>query len=160
MENKYSSLITKTTLIFDAIDCFTQTNNMNCVKVIQLVLLPNFQYKSNRLEVFCKKGVLKNLPKFYRKTPVPEPLFNKVTGLRCANLFKKRVWHRCFPVNFAKFLRTPFFMEYLWWLLLLIVIVDRWAEGSRSIFYPSSSSKFFFSLILDFSLLTLCLHSC
>ena len=21
---------------------------------------------------------------------------------------KKRIWHRCFPVNFAKFLRTPF----------------------------------------------------
>ena len=23
-------------------------------------------------------------------------------------LFKKRLWHRCFPVNFAKYLRTPF----------------------------------------------------
>ena len=23
-------------------------------------------------------------------------------------LLKKRLWHRCFPVNFAKFLRTPF----------------------------------------------------
>ena len=26
----------------------------------------------------------------------------------CKTLFKKRLWHRCFPVNFAKFLRTPF----------------------------------------------------
>ena len=25
-----------------------------------------------------------------------------------ATLFKKRRWHMCFPVNFAKFLRTPF----------------------------------------------------
>ena len=24
-----------------------------------------------------------------------------------ANFIKKRFWHRCFPVNFAKFLRTP-----------------------------------------------------
>ena len=24
----------------------------------------------------------------------------------------------CFPVNFEKFLRTPFFTEHLWWLLL------------------------------------------
>ena len=24
-----------------------------------------------------------------------------------ATLLKKRLWHRCFPVNFAKFLRTP-----------------------------------------------------
>ena len=25
-----------------------------------------------------------------------------------ATLLKKRLWHRCFPVNFAKFSRTPF----------------------------------------------------
>ena len=25
-----------------------------------------------------------------------------------ATLLKKRLWHRCFPVNFPKFLRTPF----------------------------------------------------
>ena len=31
---------------------------------------------------------------------------------------KKRLWYRCFPVNFAKFLKTPFFIEHLWWLLL------------------------------------------
>ena len=37
--------------------------------------------------------------------------FNKVAGLRPAILLillKKRLWHRCFPVNFAKFLKTPF----------------------------------------------------
>ena len=34
---------------------------------------------------------------------------NKVTGLRPAKLLKKRLWHKCFPVNFAKFLRTFFF---------------------------------------------------
>ena len=27
---------------------------------------------------------------------------------RPATLLKKRLWHRCFPVNFAKFLRKPF----------------------------------------------------
>ena len=31
---------------------------------------------------------------------------------------KKRLWHRCFPVSFANFLRTPFLIEHLWWLLL------------------------------------------
>ena len=45
--------------------------------------------------------------------------FNKVTDLRPATLLKNRLWHRCFPVNFAKFLRTPFlqntfFTEHLW----------------------------------------------
>ena len=31
---------------------------------------------------------------------------------------KRRLQHRCFPVKFATFLRTPCFAEYLWWLLL------------------------------------------
>ena len=30
----------------------------------------------------------------------------------------KRLWRRSFPVNFAKFLRAPFFKEHLWWVLL------------------------------------------
>ena len=41
------------------------------------------------------------------------PFFNKVAGLRPATLLKECLWHRCFPVNFAKFLRTPFFTENL-----------------------------------------------
>ena len=39
--------------------------------------------------------------------------------LRLAPLFKKRLRHRCFPVNFAKFLKTLSFTEHLRWLLLL-----------------------------------------
>ena len=39
-------------------------------------------------------------------------------GMRPATLLKKRPWHRCFPVNFAKFLRTPFLTEHLQWLAL------------------------------------------
>ena len=42
------------------------------------------------------------------------------SGTRPATLLKKRLWHWCFPVNFAKFLRTPFLTKYLWWLLLII----------------------------------------
>ena len=30
-----------------------------------------------------------------------------------ATLLRKALWHRCFPVNFAKFLRTPFSAEHL-----------------------------------------------
>ena len=37
--------------------------------------------------------------------------------MRSATLLKKRLWQRCLPVNFVKFLRTPFFhREHLWWL--------------------------------------------
>ena len=35
-----------------------------------------------------------------------------------ATLFKKRLWHRGFPVNFAKFLRPPFQRNTSEWLLL------------------------------------------
>ena len=31
--------------------------------------------RSSRLEVFCKKGVVRNFAKIHRKTPVPESLF-------------------------------------------------------------------------------------
>ena len=41
-------------------------------------------------------------------------------SLRPATLLKKALWHRCFPVSFVKFLRIPFYIEHLWWLLLNI----------------------------------------
>ena len=43
-------------------------------------------------------------------------------GLKPTTLLGKRVWHRCFPVNFAEFLRTSFLTEHLWWLLLIRVL--------------------------------------
>ena len=53
-----------------------------------------------------------------QKTPVLSLFFNEVGGLRPATLLKKRLQHRRFPVNFAKFLRAPFFIEHLRWLFL------------------------------------------
>ena len=49
---------------------------------------------------------------------LPQISFNKVADLKSATLLKKRLWHRCFPVNFAKFLRKSFLTEHLWWLIL------------------------------------------
>ena len=37
-----------------------------------------------------------------------------------ATLLKLWLWHSCFPVNFAKFLRTPFLTEHFRWLLLIL----------------------------------------
>ena len=34
------------------------------------------------------------------------------------NFIKKRPWHRCFPVSYAKLLRTPFLTQHVPWLLL------------------------------------------
>ena len=50
---------------------------------------------------FCKKGVLPTT----------------------ATLLKERLWHMCFPVNIAKYLRTLFFIQHLWWLVLYVIIL-------------------------------------
>ena len=68
--------------------------------------------------MFYKKGFLRNFSKFTGKHPCQRVFFNKIAGFRPATLLKKTLWHRCFPVNFEKFLRTPFFAEHLRWLLL------------------------------------------
>ena len=47
--------------------------------------------RNSRQEEFCKKVVLRNFAKF-----------------KACNFIKKKLWHRCFSVNFAKILRTPF----------------------------------------------------
>ena len=74
--------------------------------------------RCRRREVFCKKGFHRNFAKLAGKHLCQSLFFNKVAGLRPVTLFKKRLWHRCFPVNFVKFLRTPFIIEHFWWLLL------------------------------------------
>ena len=64
--------------------------------------------RSSHRRCSLKKGVLRNFAKFTRKHLCQRPFFNKVAGLRPAAFLKKSLWHRCFHINFAKFLRTPF----------------------------------------------------
>ena len=47
-----------------------------------------------------------------------ESLFNKITGLRACNIFKKRLQNRCFPMSIAKLLRIPILKGILEQLLL------------------------------------------
>ena len=63
-------------------------------------------------------------------------------------LLKKRLWHKCFPLNFAKFLRTPFLTEHLRRLLLkqLKIILQ---ICTTSIHY-NSKIYFIFSLLTLF----------
>ena len=64
------------------------------------------------------RGVVKNFTKFTGKPLCQSLLFNKVTSLIPATSLKKRLWHKCFPMDFAKFSRKPFFIEHVWWLLM------------------------------------------
>ena len=72
----------------------------------------------SRPDMFCKKVVLRNFGKLTGKHLCQSLLFNEVACLRPVTLFKKRLWHRYFLVNYVKFLRTSFLTEHLWWLLL------------------------------------------
>ena len=58
----------------------------------------------------------------HKKTPVLESLFNKVVGREACNFIKKRLQHRCFPMNIAKFLRTPILKNIYKRLLLFVLI--------------------------------------
>ena len=81
-----------------------------------------FTEKHLRWSLFFKK-LQAFRPKVTGKYQCQSLFYNKVAGLRPATLSKKRLWHRCFPENFAKFLRITFFIEQLWWLLLIFEIL-------------------------------------
>ena len=59
-----------------------------------------------------KKGLLKISTKFTEKHLCQSQynILNQYTALRPATLLKKKLFHRCFPVNFAKFQGTPFYI--------------------------------------------------
>ena len=93
MLRKIWNVVEDITFIFLLISKFVKQSVSNVLLFKHL-----FKLQKQPPEVFCK---------IYRKTPVPETL-------RPATLFKKKLWHRCFPVNFAKFLETLFSTEHLW----------------------------------------------
>ena len=97
------------------------------------------QTKSSHRRCSVKKGVLRNFT-------------GNVAGLRPGTLFKKRVWRRCFPMNFAKFLRKSFLQNTSGQLLLKIN--DSKQRNQAKI--RSSRSKMFFkiSVLENFAIFT------
>ena len=64
------------------------------------------QFRNSQRKCSMKKMVLKISQNSQGNTS-QTLFFKKVADLRSATLLKKRFWCWCFPVNFAKFLRTP-----------------------------------------------------
>ena len=60
-------------------------------------------------QVFNKKGCSYKFRNIHREAHASEFFLNKNAGLQSWNFIKKRFQHRFFPVNIAKFLRTPIF---------------------------------------------------
>ena len=64
--------------------------------------------RSSHRRCSVREGVLRTFAKCTGKHLYQSLFSNKVAGLRLATLLKKRLWYRCFPVHFTKFLRTSF----------------------------------------------------
>ena len=92
-----------------------------CCFVAILNILRYLQKQSP--EMFYKKDVLRNFAKFTGKYLCQSIFFIKSAVLRSENLWKKRFWHRCFPVNFAKSVKTPQFTKAFQWLLFYLVLL-------------------------------------
>ena len=78
--------------------------------------------KQSLVGVLWKRCSL-NISQNSQKNMCQSLLLNKNASLRPATLLRKRPWHRGFPVNFAKFLRTLFFIEHFRWLLLQVFVM-------------------------------------
>ena len=69
-----------------------------------------------------QKDVLKNFANFTGKYLCQSFFLIKLWTSAC-NFVKKRLWHRCFPNNFAKFLRVPFLQNTSGRLLLVFHVI-------------------------------------
>ena len=65
--------------------------------------------RSSHRRCSTREGVLRDFAKFKGKDLCQSLFFNKATDLGPATLLKKKLWRRCFPVSFAKFLITLFY---------------------------------------------------
>ena len=112
---------------------------MNYISALETLEKPYKQNQmtqtSSRQEVFCEKDVVRNFTKFTEKHLCQSLFLNNVTGLRPATLLKKTLGQVFFPVNFVKFLRTPFLAKHIWWLLLDLL---------AKLTLPTYPSKIFF----------------
>ena len=73
-------------------------------------ILKKKESRSSHWRCSIKRSVLKNLENSQENT-CARAAFSIVAGLRPADLLKNRLWQRCFSVNFAKFLKTAFFLK-------------------------------------------------
>ena len=69
--------------------------------------------RSSRPDVFCEKGVLRNLAKFTGKHLCQSPFFNKVAGA-ASNFIKKETLAKVFSCEFCEISKNIFFTKHVW----------------------------------------------
>ena len=101
-----------------------------------------FNNSSSHRRWSLRKVVFRNFAKFSGKH-LCQSLFLIKLQLWAYNFIKKRLWHRCFSVDFAKFQRTPFLQNTCgccFWKMLRVFQLDTLIKGSVEI-YPRSKLK-------------------
>ena len=73
--------------------------------------------RSSRPEVFCKKVLLQISQNSQENICARVSLLIELQAQAC-NFIKNEALAQMFPVNFVQFLRTPFYIEHFWCLLL------------------------------------------
>ena len=86
------------------------------IKQFQESNLFKFKLQKQPSELFCK--VFLNILQIHSKIHVPEFLFKQSS--RSTTLLKQRLWHMCFPANFAN-LRAPLLQSTSRQLLLKVI---------------------------------------
>ena len=88
---------------------------MFTVNILILRFIPKWLFKSI---LNTESNACISLQPFYLLITLFDCAFKFNLKTRPATLLKNRLWHMCFLVNFAKFLRTPSLIEHLRWMLL------------------------------------------
>ena len=87
------------------------------VLAFNIIHFPNFEISASLITpawgAYKRKCSTIVLPKLETNKPQKNQSYPEV------NFIKKQLWHRCFPMNFIKFLRILLYTEHLWWLFLL-----------------------------------------
>ena len=111
--------------------CLTQRRIQNLLKHLRWSFFKNNLFgiwKHFYFTVFCTRNILWQ-PKYKKSQPNTRSSHRRCSVRKgvlrnFATLLKKRLWHLRFPVNFAKFLRTPFSQSTFGRLLLKYISVN------------------------------------
>ena len=105
-----------------------------CIKDLKY-FLKDLHFRSSQQRYCVRKSVLRNFAKFTGKRLCQRP----------ATLLKKRLWYRCFPVNFAEFLGKTF-LQNTSGRLLLELARNLYIEDNFEIIIASYSQRCLWNL--------------
>ena len=77
---------------------------------LEFLTIKPIHQNSSKAYLVSRKCSVKKCSQKFRKTDRKKPVLEFFCLNKRATLLKKRLGHRCFPVNFAK-LRTPFLLN-------------------------------------------------